>query len=103
MQEERRKTIEINGKLFNLLFEQQHGRVVENLGIISTAEGKPQYESYAHLVEDQTTINELLELANEELKNKHVLLMKIAKKLVNTKDISKDERDLLSQIISGFN
>ena len=75
----------------------------ESLGIISTAEGKPQYESYAHLIEDRGTINELLELANEELKNKHIILKKIAKKLVLSDGISENEREFLSRIINGFN
>ena len=61
----------INAKIYNKLCE------AESLSVISKANGIPDYSSYKHLLEDKEQINDLLELANEELKEKYELLNKV--------------------------
>ena len=103
LQEEKKKTLELNENLFNSLFEAQQDERVENPLIISTAEGKPNYESYAHLIESENSTDELLELANEELKRKQKILRKIATKLLSMNRINIGDRKLLRGIINDFN
>ena len=100
LQEEKKKSTEAEGKIFDLLFSLNGS--IDNPGIMCAAEGKPCYGSYAHLVEDQGSVEDLLELANEELKNKHLILRKIASKLLENKDLNKEDRPLLLNIVDGF-
>jgi len=103
LQEERKKRIKAEEELYDLLFtNQQPNKKVDNSSLVCMAEGKPHYTSYAHLVENKGSINDLLDLVNEELRNKHILLRKIALKLGPISELSKEDRDELNRIVKGF-
>ena len=74
---ERKKRVESEERLFDLLFSQNQQKLVENSSVLCQAEGKPHYRSYAHLVENKAAIRELLELVNEELQNKQTMIKKV--------------------------
>jgi len=45
--------------------------------VICISDGKPSYSTYGNLLESAANIQNLLDLANEELKNKSMLLRKV--------------------------
>ena len=102
LQEEKKRNIKVEERLFDVLFSMKRSEVVENSIIVCSAEGKPSYGSYAHLIEDQGTVEELLELANEELKNKDMLIKNVANTLLAKTDLNKEDKEFLAKITTGF-
>ena len=102
LQEEKKKRKEAEERLFDLLFINQTPNKKVDAALVCMAEGKPNYGSYAHLVENKSTTGDLLDLVNEELKNKHILLRKIANKVGPISELSKEDKDELNQIVNGF-
>ncbi len=58
------------------LYDMVKGKQVPR-SLVANPEGNPNYDSYEHLMESVENMQDLLDLANEELRNKSVVLEKV--------------------------
>ncbi len=75
LESEKKRRQEAEEKLFDLL-QQKQAKEGEG-SMMCLADGKPGYSVYSNLLESAVNIQNLLDLANEELKNKSGLLRKV--------------------------
>ena len=73
---EKEQKYEVEKQLFYKLFLERM-RDKTALPLVSLSDGVPEYKDYGHLLEDPINVRDLLELANEELRNKAELLRKV--------------------------
>ncbi len=79
LEAEKKRRQEAEDKLFDLVLAKQEMEREDtaSTSMICAAEGKPSYSSYSNLLESAANIQCLLDLANEEMKNKSILLRKV--------------------------